>query len=373
MIGGEAGIGKSRLVTEFSRRAESEVLMLRGACAPFGSSPPPFTPVVEALRVFVHSADEDRRGRLRAKAPALSRLLPELDPEGSAARRRESSEGGQSLIFGQLLGVLEDVATDGPLVLVLEDLHWADRSTLDLLALRSQTGRADRCLVVATYRSDELDPGHQLRLTLAELQRSGRTDRLELTRFGRDELDAQLTGILGHPPEYVVVDKILQQSDGNPFLAEELLAGASEAPGRTPTNVRDIVMSRVETLTEPTRRMLGVLSAAPRSMTHDDLAAVADMTELDLERLCARRCKNTCSYKPTKPAMAFAMRSCARRPMTRCLWASAGACTSGSRARSRRHGPPSAIRRPNCSPIARTTGTTPVTSAVRCRRQSRQV
>ena len=95
-------------------------------------------------------------------------------------------------------------------------------------------------------------------------------------------------------------------------------------------------MSRVETLTEPTRRMLGVLSAAPRSMTHDDLAAVADMTELDLERFSARgAAKTPVSYKPTKPAMAFAMRSCARRPMTRCLWASAGACTSGSRARSK--------------------------------------
>ena len=284
LVGGEAGIGKSRLVGEFSRRVESEALVLSGACAPFGSSPPPFTPVVEALRASVRNADQARRARLSAKAPALMRLLPELDPEGSAAHRRESSETGQSLIFGELLAVLEDLATDRPMVLVLEDLHWADRSTLDLLALRSQTARAAQSLVVATYRSDELDPGHPLRLTLAELRRSDRTDRVELPRFGRNELIAQLTGILGHPPEYVVVEEILARSDGNPFLAEELLAGASEAPGRTPTNVRDIIMARVETLSEPTQRMLGVLSAAPRSMTHHDLAGVADMTEGDLER-----------------------------------------------------------------------------------------
>jgi predicted ATPase len=121
-------------------------------------------------------------------------------------------------------------------------------------------------------------------LTLAELRRSGQTDRLELTRFGRGELIAQLTGILGHPPEYGLVEEILERSDGNPFLAEELLAGASEAPGRTPTTIRDIVMARLETLSEQTQRMLGCLSAAPRSMTHHDLASVADMTERDLER-----------------------------------------------------------------------------------------
>lgn len=283
LVGGEAGIGKSRLVGEFLRRVQPDVHVLNGACAPFGSSPPPFTPIVEALRSHVRSADEHQRAELSAGAPALTRLLPELDVHGSQKRRRESSDAGQSLIFAQLLGVLEEAAKRRTVVLVLEDLHWADRSTLDLLALRSQTGRAERCLFLATYRSDELEPGHPLRLTLAELQRSGRTDLLELTRFGRDELAAQLTGILGHPPEYAVVEEILRRSDGNPFLAEELLAAASEVPGQTPTRVRDIVMARLETLSEPTQRMLGVLSAAPRSMTHHDLATVADMSERDLE------------------------------------------------------------------------------------------
>ena len=177
LVGGEAGIGKSRLVDEFSRRAHGEALVLSGACAPFGSSPPPFTPVVEAIRAYARSADDEQRGRLSAKAPALVRLLPELDVESSAARRRETSEAGQSLIFGQLLGVLEEVAGQRLLVVVLEDVHWADRSTLDLLALRSQTGRAADCLIVATYRSDELDPGHPLRSTLAELQQRGSTSR----------------------------------------------------------------------------------------------------------------------------------------------------------------------------------------------------
>jgi DNA-binding CsgD family transcriptional regulator/tetratricopeptide (TPR) repeat protein len=305
LVGGEAGIGKSRLVDEFSRRAQGDALVLSGACAPFGGTPPPFTPVVEAIRAYARSADDEQRARLSAKAPALVRLLPELDIERSAARRRETSEAGQSLIFGQLLGVLEEVASQQVLVVVLEDLHWADRSTLDLLALRSQTGRAADCLIVATYRSDELDPGHPLRLTLAELQRSGRANRLELTRFGRAELVEQLTGILGHSPEYAVIDEILERSEGNPFLAEELLAATGDLQGRAPTQVRDIVMARVETLSDPTQRMLGVLSAAPRAMTHDQLAAVADMRERDLERSLREALTRHVLVRSGKEAYAF--------------------------------------------------------------------
>jgi predicted ATPase len=110
LVGGEAGIGKSRLVGEFSRRVQPEVLVLSGACAPFGSSPPPFTPVVEALRAYARNAGEQQRAELSAMAPSLTRLLPELDVERASARRRESSDAGQSLIFAQLLAVLEEVA-----------------------------------------------------------------------------------------------------------------------------------------------------------------------------------------------------------------------------------------------------------------------
>jgi len=287
LVGGEAGIGKSRLVNEFTLRAKSEALVLSGACAPFGTSPPPFMPMIEAFRVYAHAAGEEERARLSVKVQAIAWLLPELERAASHRQRVDDSEAGQSLVFGQLLEALEAVASRELLVIVLEDLHWADRSTLDLLALRSQTARAAGCLTVATYRSDELDPGHPLRPLVAELQCSAQTDRLELGRFGRHELTEQLTGILGRPPGHAVLEAILKRSDGNPFLAEELLAAASQAPGGTPTRVRDIVMARVERLSEPAQRMLGVLSAARRSMTHHALAAVADMTEQDLER-CRR-------------------------------------------------------------------------------------
>jgi DNA-binding NarL/FixJ family response regulator/tetratricopeptide (TPR) repeat protein len=283
-VGGEAGIGKSRLVAEFSRRAADRgARVLTGGCAPFGRSPLPFTPVVEALRVFTRDVGAAERARLVERAPALAWLLPELAGERESWRRIEGFESGQSWVFALLLGVLEDVAAEGPLVVVLEDLHWADRSTLDLLALRAQSARAPGCAIVATFRSDELAPGHPLRLLLAELDRTGRTERLELRRFGRADLLAQMTGILGSAPGYEVAEDVLGRSDGNPFLAEELLAARSEEATGAPTKVRDIVLARVETLSDRTQGVLRILSAARRSLAHRALAAVSGMVEHELE------------------------------------------------------------------------------------------
>jgi DNA-binding NarL/FixJ family response regulator len=283
-VGGEAGIGKSRLVAELSHRAaERDARVLTGGCVPFGRDPPPFTPIVEALRRFMRAAGAADRERLVERAPALAWLLPELAGDSASWRRIEGFESGQSWVFALLLGALEDVATAGPLVVVLEDLHWADRSTLDLVALRVQSARVPGCAIVATYRSDELDPGHPLRSWLAELDRTGRTERLELRRFDRAELVAQLTGILGSTPGYDVVEDVLGRSDGNPFLAEELLAARSEAGKGAPSRVRDIVLTRAESLPEQTQYALRILSAARHSLGHQALAAVSGIAEHELE------------------------------------------------------------------------------------------
>jgi DNA-binding CsgD family transcriptional regulator/tetratricopeptide (TPR) repeat protein len=283
-VGGEAGIGKSRLVAEFSRRAsEDGARVLTGACAPFSRGPPPFTPVIEALRTLMRAADAAERAELVKVAPALTWLLPELAVDGASWRKLEGFESGQSWVFALVLNVLEHVAAERPLVVLLEDLHWSDRSTLDLLALRLQTERVPGGVVVATYRSDELASGNPLRLLLAELDRTGRADRLELRRFARAELIAQLTGILGRTPSYETVEDIVGRSDGNPFLAEELLAARSDSRAGTPTRVQEIVLARVETLSEPAQQLLRVLAAARRSLAHDTVAAVADLRERELE------------------------------------------------------------------------------------------
>ena len=145
------------------------------------------------------------------------------------------------------------------LTLVVEDLHWADQFTRDLLGFLVRNLRAGVALVL-TCRLDELRPGHPLRPFLAELNRGGRAERLELGRLGRGELAELVAGILAEPPSPGLSREILARSEGNPFFAEELLA-ARRAGTRLPTALRDLLLARVDALPEPAQRVLAAAAA----------------------------------------------------------------------------------------------------------------
>ena len=141
------------------------------------------------------------------------------------------------------------------MVLVVEDLHWADRSTRDLLAFLVRNLRRERLLLVVTYRSDE--PGQQrLGPYLAELDRGGRVERLELPRLDRAETVAQLVGILGAAPAADLVDGVFARSEGNPFFTEELLAAMRAGSGELPATLRDLLRGRIQALPEPAQQVL---------------------------------------------------------------------------------------------------------------------
>ena len=128
-------------------------------------------------------------------------------------------------------------------MLVVEDLHWADRSTRDLLAFLVRNLRRERVLLVVTYRNDE--PGQQqLGPYLAELDRGGRVERLELARLDQAETGAQLVGILGAAPAAELVDAVFARSEGNPFFTEELLAVVRAGSGELPATLRDLLRGR---------------------------------------------------------------------------------------------------------------------------------
>ena len=143
---------------------------------------------------------------------------------------------------------------------MIEDVHWADRSTLDLLAFLGRNLRAP-IVLVATYRADELHRRHPLMPLLASWERSRRVERVELATFDRLELSEQLAGILDADPDGELVEEIFARSNGNAFFAEELLVSRGSGD-HVPETLRDVLLERLTTLSEPTQELLRVASAA---------------------------------------------------------------------------------------------------------------
>jgi hypothetical protein len=161
---------------------------------------------------------------------------------------------------------------------VLEDLHWADRSTRDLLAYLAAALRSGRVMVVGSFRSDELDRRHPLRGLLGELARNRRVVRLELGRFRRAELAEQLAGLLGTDPPARLVHDIYARSQGNPFFAEELLLAGAD-PGVLPLSLQEVLLGRVLRLSGGTQQLLRVAAAAGPGVTQPLLAAALFLVE----------------------------------------------------------------------------------------------
>jgi DNA-binding CsgD family transcriptional regulator len=176
-------------------------------------------------------------------------------------------------------------AERSPVVLMLEDLHWADRATRDVLAFLGRTQRAGRVMLVVSYRSDELHRRHPLRPLLAELVRLPGVERLELAPFSLGELAEQLEAITGTPLPADQVERIYARSEGNPFYAEQLIAaGTGDADLGLPSTLADVLLARVQALSEPAQQVLGVAAVAGRRVSHRLLAEVAGWPEADLER-----------------------------------------------------------------------------------------
>ncbi len=270
LLGGEAGIGKSRLAEEFvAEVVAGGTRAVAGQSVPLDGEGPAFAPLVGALRGLHAEFGADRLLELAGPGgDALAGLVPEL-----GVAPAEGPEG-RGRLYEVVTSLFERVAADRPLVVVLEDLQWADSPTRDLLRFLVRGVRDTQLLIVATYRSDELHRGHPLRPLLAELDRLRQVHRIELPRLDADEVVVQLRELLGRPPERAHVDRVVRRSEGIPFFVEELAhadGGCAELPG----SLRDLLLVRVEPLSEETQRLLRLMSAAGNRVDHSVLELVA--------------------------------------------------------------------------------------------------
>ena len=291
LIGGEAGVGKTRLISEFAAEARiGGARVLTGGCLELGADGLPFGPFTAILRDLVRETGADEIiGLLPGSGRAireLARLLPEL--AGGAARQApalipltgEPAPGeARARLFEEFLTLLERLAGERPLVLVIEDAHWADRSSRDLIAFLIGYQRALRnVLIVVTFRSDELHRTHPLRPLLAELARIDWVERTELPRLTRGQAEELAAAVLGRTPERALADSLYERAEGNPLFTEELLAcpdGCAAIPG----SLADLLQEAVRRMPEDTQEALRVASAGSGSISHTLLAKVTGRTE----------------------------------------------------------------------------------------------
>ena len=282
LIGGEAGVGKTRLLTEFAGRLTGGGRALFGGCLELGASGLPFAPFTAVLRQLVREQGADGvRGLLAGRqAGELGRLLPELgEPSGPGVEAYQGE--ARARLFEQMLALFEGLARAAPLALIIDDAHWADRSSRDLLTfLIGNQQVLPGLLIVVTFRSDELHRTHPLRPLLAELGRIGWVDRRELPRLTRQEAAAQMAAILAHEPAAAEVDLVFRRSEGNPLFVEHLI-GCELA---VPSSLRDMVLATIQRLPEETRDLLRVASPGGTRVGHALLAEVSGLDDADLSR-----------------------------------------------------------------------------------------
>jgi DNA-binding NarL/FixJ family response regulator len=277
LVSGDAGVGKSRLTSEVAGLAiERGFTVLSGQCAELGDSVP-YLPLADALR---GAAQVPRTGVKDALAsrPALSRLLPDGADRPADGER---SELARQQMFGAVLGLLAELAAARPVLVVLEDLHWADASTRDLVTFLSRMLHRDRVALIGTYRSDDLHRRHPLRPVVAELLRLPSVIAVDLGPLTPGAMAEHLTGVACGPLEAAELNDIVARAEGNAYYAEELLAAADR---NLPAGLAALLLNRVEQLSDPAQRVLRTAAVAGRRADDELIRLVSGLAPAEYEQ-----------------------------------------------------------------------------------------
>ena len=273
IVAGEAGIGKSRLVDAFCHSPEvAGSRVLSGGCLPPDTGSLPYGPFVEAFRDLLRDVDPGALPALLGpNRRELARLIPEvrgrnLTTDATVADAPGAPDGdaaddpfAQVRLFELVFGVIERLARVSPVILVVEDLQWADPSTRALVGFLVRNLRDERVMLIATVRTDEPDPRHESLGFLAELERAERVDHIDVGRLDRPDLARLVEDELGAPPSPALVDRILDRTDGNPFYVEQVVAVTRDLDDEAlPPRLRDVVLARIALVSEGAQAILRI-------------------------------------------------------------------------------------------------------------------
>jgi DNA-binding CsgD family transcriptional regulator len=275
LIEGEAGIGKTRLTGEFIRRLDGNETVLTMTCRDLGDNPIPLLPLVEMLGKLHSRIGHDRADEIVGQVPDLLPL---------ATSATVGTSGPDDLtptrLYAAVLDLLSLLAATGPVVLLLEDVHWADDSTLHLLLYLANALEVERVLVIGTLRANEPRDHPVLRSTLAGLGRLEKVRRIALGRLDRASVDAMAAHLLGYVPTSTTVTMLMRRGGGNPFFIEQLVAASADGDDTLPERLEQLLLGRVERMPPV---VLHVLHAAAVAVPEASIELLTSVTGATLD------------------------------------------------------------------------------------------
>jgi DNA-binding CsgD family transcriptional regulator/tetratricopeptide (TPR) repeat protein len=283
LLAGDAGVGKTRLLTELRDRAvDSSWQVLAGHCLDFADSALPYLPFSE-ISGRISRELPDVFDDVADRHPALLRLLPGQRML-SQATDPESVPAAQAALFDGVHALAEAVGTRQPMLLVVEDLHWADQSTRDLMSFLFSRGFEAPVALVASYRSDDLHRRHPLRRQVAEWARMAGVERIQVDPLAADDVRRLVQQLHPDPLPEERVSDIVTRAEGNAFFVEELVGATWARSGGIPEDLADVLLVRLEGLDDAAVTVVRAAAVAGRRVSHAALSVVVDLSPAELDR-----------------------------------------------------------------------------------------